>query len=454
LSYAGLSDRIGSLAAYYQDRGVKPGRALAVVSQDAECIAAAVYLSLYTGSILVPLDPHRERAIALMIELGIKQVLVDSEVDLGLPSDVRTLPAASLLEEASTPCLPSTPMSSDETQLIISTSGAGGTAKGVMLSGRNLAASVEASRQRLGLEPGNVWLVCLPLFHIGGLAIVLRCLQAGAAMLVHQGFEPPRVWQDLNGHPVTHVSLVPAMLSRLLDHCADSRPPAHLRVVLVGGGVLSTTLALRAVRAGWPICPTYGMSETASQVATLCRITEDWRSGDVGRPLQGMHVEIVDEQGRSTRGNGRIRISGPCVMRGYASLGGVSGVGLDRGAFKSNDLGYVDQRGHLHILGRADEMLVCGGENIFPQEVESRLIRCPGVEQVAVSALHDAAWGHRLVALVVGTAAESALRDWCETHLPGLLRPREIFKVRSLPVNSMGKIDRRLLRDLVLKACE
>lgn len=449
LSYAALYDRVGSLAAYYYKRGLVPGRSLAVISQNPECLVLALHLSLYVGATLLLLDPRRKAALSLLRNLAITRVFDDCGKACSLSDNIKVLPKLSTNVAVDSRSIPPTPMCTDEVQLVIATSGTSGTVKGVMLSPFNLAASVLASRQRLSLEPGDVWLACLPIFHIGGVAIVLRCLQAGASLLLHERFDPCKIWLHMKAHGVTHISLVPTMLTRLLDYGADSPPPAHLRVVLVGGGALSYPLARRAVRAGWPVFPSYGMSETASQVATLCKITEDWRWGDVGPPLPGLQLTIVDERGCPTREKGRIRISGANVMMGYANAAGVQGMGLEDGAFTSNDLGFIDHNGHLHVLGRADEMLICGGENVFPQEIEAELLQCPGVDEVAVSALHDAAWGHRLVALVAGSVTETTLRVWCENSLPRFLRPSRYIKVKSLPVNRLGKLDRRTLRDWV-----
>jgi O-succinylbenzoic acid--CoA ligase len=338
----------------------------------------------------------------------------------------------------------------DQIQLIVPTSGTTiSSPRGVMLCGGNLSAAVVASRQRVELDSADIWLVCLPMFHIAGLSVQLRCLQAGAAMLLHDGFDPASVWRDLRQRGVTHISLVPTMLARLLYQAAGAPPPQTLRVVLVGGGPLPSALAQRAFHTGWPLYPTYGMSETASQVATLAEISEHWRYSDVGKPLEGVQVDIVDRSGRKTHGKGRIRISGPTVMTGYANPEGISGIGLNEGRFISNDLGRIDANGHLHVLGRADDVIIRGGENIHPQEVEEQLLRCPGVDEVAVTALPDALWGQRLVALVVGSVAETDFYRWCQVQLPRFQRPDRVIKVKGLVRNCIGKIDRRALRELI-----
>lgn len=329
-------------------------------------------------------------------------------------------------------------------ELLVATSGTEGEAKAVMLGGANLRDAVAASRSRLPLAPGDVWLNCLPLYHIGGMAILQRCAEAGAMVLLHEGFEVERVLDDLAG--ATHLSLVPAMLARLLDAGRDAPPPAGLKQVLIGGGPLSATLARRARQAGWPLCVSYGMSETASQLATLSPLPEDWQPGQAGCPLPGFEVEIRDEQGRRTAGPGHICVRGGAVMAGYANPQGQPGVGLDRGWFVSGDLGQLDDLGRLTVLGRHDDVLVSGGVNIHPQTVEETLKRCPGVEDAALTAIADDVWGDLLVAVVVGGSAEQVLADWCREQLPSALRPRRFATLPQLPRNALGKLERRALR--------
>ncbi len=327
-------------------------------------------------------------------------------------------------------------------ELLIATSGSSGEPKRVMLSAANLEASVRASRSRIPLDPGDIWLACLPLRHIGGMMIFYRCAEAGAAVLLHQGFDAARVRADMERHGVTHISLVPAMLARLLEGGA---PPASLKHALIGGGPLSETLARRAQAAGWPVCPSYGMSEAASQVATLAALPPDWREGMVGQPLPGVSVAIVDENNQPVAGEGRIRLRGPMVMAGYANPAGEAGLGLDEGWFNTGDRGCLDARGNLLVLGRCDDVLVSGGVNIHPAEVENMLLACPGVSDAAVTAVADETWGDRIAALLVGDADIAVVQAWSREHMPSHLRPRLFVAVPGLPRNTMGKLERSCL---------
>lgn len=325
------------------------------------------------------------------------------------------------------------------TALIISTSGSEGAPKAAMLSHANLDAAAAASNARLPLRPGDIWLDCLPLFHVGGLSILWRCGRAGAAVLLHDGFDVRAVREDLSSRQVTHISLVPAMLAQLLN--SGALPPPSLRCALVGGAALSKPLYEKAIDAGWPLFPSYGMTETAAQLATFDPEESPWEEGLVGRPLPGNEVAIGND--------GRIRVRGPQVMLGYLSSTGEAGAGLHDGWLVTGDRGRIDARGRLTVLGRADDMLVSGGSNVHPLAVESCLAACPGVADVAVSGIPDPVWGDLVVALVVGDAGDDRIFEWSRTHLPSAARPRRIFRVEGLPRNSLGKLERGALRTLL-----
>ena len=326
-----------------------------------------------------------------------------------------------------------------DTALIIATSGSEGLPRAVLLGNAQLDAAAAGANARLGLRAGDLWLNCLPLQHIGGLSILWRCARAGAGVLLHDGFAAEEVAADLATHPVTHISLVPAMLARLLDIGArlldiGARPPASLRVVLIGGAALSRQLYDKASAAGWPLVVSYGMSETAALIAAHAPDDGPWHEGLAGRPLSGHELRIGDD--------GRIAIRGPQVMLGYAD-----GSGVDRaGWLTTGDLGAIDEAGRLSVLGRADDMLISGGCNVHPQEIEACLAACPGVDDVAVTGSPDPIWGDLVVALVVGPVEPGALFEHARQHLPTAAQPRRFQRLDRLPRNATGKLDRPALR--------
>ena len=299
--------------------------------------------------------------------------------------------------------------------LIIATSGSEGKPRAVLLGNEQLDAAAANSNTSLPLNPGDLWLNCLPLYHIGGQSILWRCARAGAAVLLHDGFVADRVATDLAAQSVTHISLI-------------------------GGAALSRTLYNRATAAGWPLYPSYGMSETAAQFATFAPADGAWHEGLVGRPMPGHDIRIGAD--------GRLEVRGPQVMRTY-----LDGSGIDAdGWLTTGDLANIDAAGRLTILGRADDMLISGGRNVHPQEVESCLAACPGVLDVAVTGRPDPVWGDLIVALVVGTVTPGDLLAHARRHLPSAALPRKIQIIDRLPRNATGKLERATLRHLATEA--
>lgn len=362
------------------------------------------------------------------------QCLTDNSYEIVLRTYVASFQNQAFFASDRSIPLPSAQNPPPGTALIIATSGSEGRPRAVLLSNAQLDAAAAGANARLGLRAGDLWLNCLPLRHIGGLSILWRCARAGAGVLLHDGFAAERVAADLATHPITHISLVPAMLARLLD--IGARPPASLRVVLIGGAALSRQLYDKARATGWPLVVSYGMSETAALIAAHAADDGPWHEGLAGRPLPGHELRIGDD--------GRIAIRGPQVMLGYAD-----GSGIDsEGWLTTGDLGAIDEAGCLSVLGRADDMLISGGCNVHPQEIEACLAACPGVDDVAVTGSPDSVWGDLVVALVVGTVEPADLFEYARRHLPTAARPRLFCRLDRLPRNATGKLERATLRRL------
>jgi O-succinylbenzoic acid--CoA ligase len=435
-SERGIESKIAGVARCLADAGVAAQRPLGAMTASSAVLALLAHAAPRLGRALFPIDPSLPDAVVadLLDLVGADTVVGDRT----LPGRTTIAPER-ILGAAEAPALPSR-LADDDVALLIATSGSTGRPKAVMLTAGNLRAAAYASGERLPLLPDDRWLACMPLFHIGGLSILIRCALAGAVAVVHDRFDAARVAADLRDRRITHLSVVPTMLTLLLDAVRDGPPPASLRHVLVSGAALSTGLAQRALSAGWPINPSYGMSETASQLATRIDVPADWRQGHVGRPLAGAEVAIGED--------GRLRVRGPMVMAGYANPELRPGDGLVDGWFTSNDFAALDAAGELIIAGRGDDVIVSGGKKIHPQLVEDLLGRCPGVAAAAVAGRPDPLWGEVLVAVFAGDISTDALLAWCREHLPSPLRPRRAVAVTALPQTSNGKLDRRAVRRL------
>jgi O-succinylbenzoic acid--CoA ligase len=315
-------------------------------------------------------------------------------------------------------------------QCVIHTSGTNRVPTPVELTYGNHLWSAIAVGVRIGVAPTDRWLCCMPLHHIGGLSIVLRCALYRIPVVLAP-FDPETIAALLEAQRVTIVSLVPTMLTRLLD---AQTPLDRLRCALLGGGPAPLALVERALDAGGPITPTYGLTEAASQVATMPPGETRRKPGSAGPPILGTDVEI-DERGR-------ICVRGPTVAPGVANADGWLVTG---------DLGRLDDDGYLYVLGRADDVIVTGGKNVSPTEVEDVLVRHPAVADAAVHGRDDPEWQQAVIASVVlvrgETVTAAALRRFCRERLAPHKVPKDVAFVAELPRSAQGK----LLRDRLSK---
>jgi O-succinylbenzoic acid--CoA ligase len=314
---------------------------------------------------------------------------------------------------------------------VVPTSGTTGAPRGVVLARRAFAAAAAAHAAHLGWRPDDRWLLTLPLAHVGGLSIVTRCLAARRTIVLGpERFDPRTVAEIAAREGVTLLSLVPVMLEALLDLDPSWDGGPALRAALVGGAATPATLLARARERGIPALPTYGLTEACSQVATA---HPDDPAGGL-MPLPGVTVRIRQD---------RIHVSGPTLLSGVID-DALRAPPLDEeGLLDTGDLGRLDERGRLIVAGRADEMIVTGGENVAPAEVEAALERCPGIARAVVFGVPDRRWGALVAAALVagggGPPAQEALRAHCERTLAPHRRPRRIAWLDAVPLTASGK---------------
>jgi len=300
----------------------------------------------------------------------------------------------------------------DDVHSIIYTSGTTGTPKGAMLTFGNHASSAAASAANLGVRDDDRLLASLPMFHVGGLAIVLRGVLYGNAVVVLESFDPARVNAAIGRNGVTTVSVVANMLRRMLDERGAAAYPPTLRTVLLGGGPAPRELLETCAVRGLPVLQTYGLTEAASQVATLAPGDALRKLGSAGRPLPGTSIRIESDGRGCVAGEpGEILVSGPTVSPGYWRRPAETAAAFRDGWLRTGDFGYLDDEGYLHVLDRRDDLIVSGGENVYPAEVESVLQAHPGVAEAAVYGLADDRWGAVPAAAVVLREGASIAAD-------------------------------------------
>lgn len=340
---------------------------------------------------------------------------VAAVVDAAAPAEVRSDTGTDLRDDA--PPVP------DGTALVVMTSGSTGTPRGIVLSHAALDAAVAASRQRLGAADGVPWLGVLPLHHVAGISVVLRARAAGTAPLLHDR----DTVMVVDAAPPSWISLVPRQLDRLLVGGADLARHAG---VLLGGAAAGADLLTRAARAGVAVVTSYGATETCGGCVYD------------GRPLEGVEVALADD--------GRIRLRTPAIADGVrAPDGSVEPVVDSDGWWTTNDLGMLTDDGRLVVLGRADDVVVSGGENVPLPAVRDALATVPGLAAHGVVGLPDDRWGTAVTAVVVperpgdGGPTLAELRATLAPLLPRTHLPTRLVTARVLPVTPLGKLTTR-----------
>ena len=322
---------------------------------------------------------------------------------------------------------------------IMNTSATTGQFKSVPLRWGQIKAHVQASQEVLGRTEQDNWLMVLPLFHVSGLSILMRSLYNGTAMTIMESYDEEQVLQYIHDGRINMMSLVPTILKNLEPRIIHHQ----LRVILLGGEFIPRPLVDACVAKQLPIYKTYGMTETFSQSVTMPVLSNLNKLDSVGKPLPRMTVHIVNPD---VDGVGEIHLNGPMVMSGYINCEPI------HGDFNTDDMGYLDEDGFLYILNRRTDLIISGGENIYPKEIEDTVYAMQGVKECAVIPVADTKWG-QVPALFVafddidalGTDLKMIVRDYISSKLAKYKVPKYITIMDALPRNGTGKIMRKLL---------
>ncbi len=458
VSFAALVDAARIAAGRLRRLGVRSGDRVAVVAPNGLELVDVACGAMQVGAVLVPLSPRlgapevelrlRDCAPALLCYDG---AAVETARKVGPPSIRRAciggdpLPGDAAWGELAPVDGELAALDLSAPHTVIYTSGSSGRPKGIVLTYGNHFWSAAGSAFNLGVLPDDRWLACLPFAHVGGLSILLRGLIYGTTTVIQPGFDPEWVGRAIDEQRVTIVSVVANMLRRMIEARGDRPYPASLRCVLLGGGPAPRALLEACAQRRIPVAQTYGLTEAASQVATLKPRDALRKLGSAGQPLLPTEIRIVRNGDPVAAGlAGEIQVRGPCVSPGYLGERGERG-----GWLATGDLGRLDGEGFLYVLGRRDDVIISGGENVHPVEVESVLQDHPAVAEACAAGAPDERWGEVVIAfvrLLPGSAASSEdLRRHVRARLAAFKVPRDVHFVDDFPRTPSGKIARRQL---------
>jgi fatty-acyl-CoA synthase len=474
LTWKELDEAANAVAHGLLEKGVRGGDGVAILARNSRWFAIAEFGCARVGARIILLNSsfsgpqikevsEREDAKLIIYDdeytkdvskadppLGkLRALATNPDSDESSGSDDETL--ADLIDRSSgSPA----PKASKHSSIIILTSGTTGTPKGANRSTPPTLAPIGGILSHVPFKAGEVTSLPAPMFHALGFLHATIGAFLGSTLVLHRKFKPPVVLEDIEKHKVTAVVVVPVMLSRMLDALEkmDSRPDlSSLRIIFVSGSALGADVAERALKDFGPVVYNmYGSTEIA--FATIAEPKHlEFNSSTAGPVVKGVRVKIFDDNGKELpQGEvGRIFVGTSFPFEGYTGGGGKQ---IIDGMLSSGDVGYFDEHGLLFISGRDDEMIVSGGENVFPAEVEDLITGHPDVAEATAIGVEDKEWGHRLRAFVVkkpdASLDEDTIKHYVRDHLARYKVPREVVFLDELPRNSTGKILKRELREM------
>ncbi len=490
LTWAELERRCWAIASAFRDLGVGKGERIAYLGQNSHRQFEAYLWPTRIGAILVPLNYRLSIAelIECVADCTPRVLVVDrhfveearaiadacTSIDVLVYADDGEVPAGmesyeALLDDAGAPdirALDALASSGDDTMILFYTSGSEGKPKGVMLSHAGLFINVLGQAPAYGWSSDDIFLLSGPMFHLGAGSRVFAALVNAGHMVIVEKFDPVLVMQVIQTHRITSVTFVPTMLSMIMNHPDyDPHNLSTLRLICYGAAPMPIGLIERAV-AELPHArfgQSYGMTETSPVLTILGPEHHDpagehpERLKSVGQPLVYSDLRIVDENDRplGPGETGEIVIRGPQVMNGYWNQPERTAEALRGGYYHTGDAGYLDEDGYLYLAGRVKEMIISGGENVYPIETENALSKHPAVAECAVIGLPHEKWGEAVHAVVRlktdGAASEQDLIDHCRALIAHYKCPLEItFRDELMPLSPTNKVLKSVLREQIL----
>lgn len=480
LSYRDLAGRIGKVAGMLRhDLNITRGDRVAWLGLNHPDLVVLLFACARLGAIVVPMNWRLEVAecrILLQDCTPSALALGPGYGDMGaLASDGLGIPMFGAgAEDAGSGCLdhlaeqadPVPEADSDggpgDAVLISYTSGTTGRPKGVLIDQNAIFVNSVNSIHMHGMTGSDIVLNTLPMFHVGGMNILsLPTLRSGGLLVLHDKFDAGATFRSLEEDKITLTVLVPTQITALLnDPRWNSVDLGHLRMISTGSSMVPRSMIARVHARGVPVVQVYGSTETAPIAAYL---TADLAHGHVGSAgLAALHcgMRIVDDAGRDLPPgeSGEILIQGDNLMRGYWQNPEATARALVDGWFHTDDVGHVDAAGFLYVDDRKKDMVISGGENIYPAELENQLAEHPGIADIAVIGQPDDAWGEIVVAIVVarkpGTLSDQDVVGFLDGKLARYKHPRRVFFVDALPRNTMGKVIKDDLRNRIARNCD
>jgi fatty-acyl-CoA synthase len=477
LSYGALAERVRQAAGRLAALGVGQGDVVGFLGFNDPEMLVLLFACARAGAILLPLNwrlapPEHARVLGdarprvvvvgpgCLAQAAVLRETMQGMVWLSLDTAAPGWPAWSGLAPACAAPRPTEEASFDAPVLLCYTSGSTGAPKGVVLTQEALFWNAVNSAHMHDLTSADRVLTTLPMFHVGGLNIqTMPALHAGATVELQAKFDPSAALEAIERGRITLAVFVPAQLTALMEHPRwQAADLSSLRMLTTGSTIVPETFVRRVHERGVPLVQVYGSTETCP-IAAYLRVEEaDRKAGSAGLPALYGALRIVDDAGndRAAGEVGEILVRGPSLMRQYWNAPEATALAMREGWYRSGDIGRLDRDGYLYVVARKHDMIISGGENIYPAELETILLECPAILEACVVGRPDARWGEAVVAAVAlkpdARMSEADVLALFDGRLARYKRPREVRFVEALPRSALGKVKRDDLRAAVASA--
>ncbi|MEA3287298.1 MAG: o-succinylbenzoate--CoA ligase [Candidatus Marinimicrobia bacterium] len=441
LSYSELLERAQLVLGNLVKRGLKSGDIIVLDQNSQDAMLVILWACSLGNYIAFPVNTRFPKTALLKIFSEIQPTLIISQRQL--VSELSISYEALIGSNADPITVEIAGYDATAGASLLMTSGSSGSSKIVQHSHHNHWSSALGSNRNIALKPGDKWLLTLPLYHVGGLSILYRTAQAGAAIVVSTAAST--TLKSISNKEITHISLVAVQLQRILDEPGAARILRQMQAILLGGSALPKTLIQNALDLGLPILVTYGSTEMASQITTTSPDDRSAALTNSGKLLTGRDLIISHK--------GEILVKGPTLAMGYRGGKGLIDLRDTDGWFHTTDVGYLDVQGALTVTGRIDSQFISGGENIQPEHIELVLTNIPGITQALVLAQKDSEFGFRPVAYLQIDKAAPNLENIVERlkrTLPAYMIPVAYFLIPEELLDGSLKLSRLALSKHIL----
>lgn len=452
-SYSELDDLSTSFAEYISDKVTKKELVGIYLDNSIEFIISVISL-WKLGAVPVPLNllATEDELSKLVSITNLKTVITDkihsqhinhlSSVSI-IPFDIQKISFKKPSQE-----FISSEYDENDESVVIFTSGSSGNPKCVVHTFHSLLSSVVNGNEILNHKNDDRWLASLPFYHIGGFQIICRALYYSAGIIIPKSLQTNDLAATINKFKPTHASFVSTQIKRLMD--SEIKPNDELRCSLIGGGFVDSELMLEAKRYGWHPVKVYGSSETASFVCALTENNIESKGKSAGKPIWSNQIKIINDIGEEcpAQVEGEIVIKSDSLFKKYLNNEEATNERLKENYYFTGDIGYFDEDGFYYITGRKNEMIVTGGKNVNPLEVETAMLKYPGIIEAAVFPVDDIEWGEIVCAAIVSSKKiiVDDLIIFLKKELSSYKIPKKLFIEESLPKTSLGKVEREKLK--------